>query len=179
MQHVPQQRLIEEVATDLKGKLTKPEWADYVKTGSHKQRPPLKDDWWYTRAAAVLRTVHLKGPIGVAKLRTKFGGAKNRGVKPDRFEKSGGSIIRHALQQLEHAGLIKQADRGVHKGRVTTPAGAALLVKAAKRVETLPSLTKKAPAEKAHAPKPAVAAPTPKKEKQDKPKAAAPEASEN
>lgn len=134
MYDVSQQALIEQVAKDLAKHLQKPEWADYVKTGVHKERPPTRDDWWQVRAAAVLRTVHLKGPIGVEKLRTKYGGLQNRGVKPSRFAKGSGSILRHILQQLETAGLIKQAEQGVHKGRVTTAKGASLLHAAAKKL---------------------------------------------
>ena len=115
--------------------IQKPEWADYVKTGVHKERPPSRDDWWYVRAAAVLRTVKLQGPIGVSKLRTKYGGLKNRGVKPEHFFKGSGSVLRHVLQQLEHAELVKQTEKGVHKGRMTTPKGDALLFAAAKRLE--------------------------------------------
>ncbi len=135
MYDVPQRELIEEVANQLKDIIQKPEWADYVKTGAHKERPPVRDDWWFVRAAAILRTVHLRGPIGVSKLRTKFGGRKNRGMRPEKFMKGSGSIIRHALQQLEQAGLVKQAEKGVHKGRVTTPKGDSLLFSAAKKLQ--------------------------------------------
>ena len=133
MKDISQQVLIEEVAKDLAKIIHKPEWADYVKTGVHKERPPTRDDWWYMRGAAVLRTVSEKGPIGVSKLRTKYGGLKNRGVAPSRFRKGSGSIIRHVLQQLETAELIKQAEKGVHKGRIVTPKGASLIFAAAKR----------------------------------------------
>ena len=133
MYDVSQQQLIEETAKDLAKAIQKPEWAEYVKTGVHKERPPTRDDWWYIRAAAILRTIQLKGPIGVSKLRTKFGGLKNRGVQPSIFRKGSGSIVRHILQQLETAELIKQAEKGVHKGRITTPKGTSLLYAAAKR----------------------------------------------
>jgi small subunit ribosomal protein S19e len=42
-----------------------PEWAAYVKTGVHKERPPVQQDWWYRRAAAVLCAVQKLGPVGV------------------------------------------------------------------------------------------------------------------
>lgn len=134
MYDVSQQQLIEEVAKDLKDVIHKPEWADYVKTGAHKERPPSRDDWWYVRVAAILRSVHVRGPIGVSKLRTKYGGRKQRGVKPEKFVRGGGSVIRNALQQLEQAELVKQAEKGVHKGRVVTPKGYSLLFVAAKRI---------------------------------------------
>jgi small subunit ribosomal protein S19e len=54
-----------------------PEWAIFVKTGVHKERPPIQEDWWQIRAADVLRTIERMGPIGTQKLRTKYGGKKN------------------------------------------------------------------------------------------------------
>lgn len=134
MYDIEPQTLIEEVGKDLKKVIQKPEWADYVKTGVHKERPPTQEDWWYLRAAAVLRSVAKLGPVGVSKLRTKYGGKKNRGVRPGKAMKGSGSVIRHVLQQLEQAELVKQEARGVHKGRVLTPKGVSLLHSAAKRV---------------------------------------------
>lgn len=128
--------LIEKVAQKLKEipEIQPTEWADFVKTGVHKERPPENGDWWYIRAAAILRSVYLLGPIGVSKLRTKYGGKKNRGVKPERFYKGSGNIIRTILQQLEAAELIKQGEIGVHKGRLVTPKGKSLLDKTATEV---------------------------------------------
>ncbi len=45
-------------------KIVAPEWASQVKTGTHRERPPVQDDWWHTRAASILRKVAIKGPIG-------------------------------------------------------------------------------------------------------------------
>ena len=125
----PVDQLIEKAASLLDIKM--PEWAAFVKTGAAKERPPIRDDWWKVRAASILRTVYLKGPIGVNKLRLKFGSKKNRGHKPSRFAKSGGKILRVALQQLEKAGLIEQKAVGVHKGRVVTNQGKSFMDKIA------------------------------------------------
>ena len=73
----------------------------------------------------------MKGPIGVAKLRKKYGGRKNRGHKPDAFRLASGNILRKVLQQLEKAGYIKFVEKEVHKGRVATPRGVSLLDKTA------------------------------------------------
>lgn len=108
-----------------------PEWAKFCKTGVHKERCPVQDDWWHIRAAAVLRSVYRLGPVGTEKLRTKYGGRKNRGVKPEHHKKGSGSVIRKILQQLENAKLIKQASVGVHKGRIVTKEGKQLLNKVA------------------------------------------------
>ncbi|HIJ11882.1 TPA: 30S ribosomal protein S19e [Candidatus Woesearchaeota archaeon] len=125
--------LINKVAVQLKQqKLVEPtEWSKFVKTGHHKQRLPDSPDWWYARSAAMLRAIARLGPIGTSKLRTKYGGKKNRGHKPEHVYRASGSIIRHILQQLEKSELIKQVAKGVHKGRVLTPKGISFLDKIA------------------------------------------------
>lgn len=130
---VPSNDLIKRLAAELKKtpEIKAPAWSVYAKTGMHKERPPRLPDWWHVRAAAVLRSIAKLGPVGVSKLRTKYGGKKNRGHKPGRFYKGSGNIIRKILQQLESAKLIKQTKIGVHKGRVLTPAGQSLLDKTA------------------------------------------------
>jgi len=127
--NVDPNQLIESAAEELKKieAIKPPAWALAVKTGVHKERPPVKSDWWYTRTAAVLRSVYILGPIGTSKLRTKYGGRKNRGYAPERFRKGSGAIIRKILQQLEKAGFVVQAQKGVHKGRVITPKGKSFL----------------------------------------------------
>ena len=117
--------LVEKASEELKKieTIKAPEWALFVKTGMHKERPPMKNDWWYVRTASVLRKVYVLGPIGVSKLRTKYGGKKNRGVKPEHFYKGSGSIIRKIIQQLEKEGFVKKDLKRVHKGRSITAKG--------------------------------------------------------
>ncbi|MBN2880654.1 30S ribosomal protein S19e [Candidatus Woesearchaeota archaeon] len=110
--------------------MQKPEWAVFVKTGSNKERAPLNADWWYFRAASVLRKVAIDGPIGVSKLRIKYGSRKRLGHAGSHFRKASGKIIRVILQQLETSGLIEKAEKGVHKGRVASPKGVSILDKA-------------------------------------------------
>ena len=125
--------LIARAAKQLKDEklVAAPEWSIYVKTGAHKERLPENQDWWYVRSAAILRKVAQLGPVGTSKLRVKYGGRKNRGHKPDKFVRSSGSVIRKSLQQLEASGLVKQTEKGVHKGRVLTPKGVSFLDKIA------------------------------------------------
>jgi small subunit ribosomal protein S19e len=123
-------KVIENLAKELKQIIKQPEWTPYVKTGMHKERPPLDKDWFFMRAASVMRAVAMKGPVGVSKLRNKYGGRKNRGVNTEHFYKGSGSIIRKALQELDKVGLTTQAEKGVHKGRVLTPKGQKMLAKA-------------------------------------------------
>ncbi len=124
--------LIAKVAQELKkSDIVHPaEWAKFVKTGISKQRPPVDEGWWYVRAASILRSVYKLGPIGVSKLRTKYGSKQNRGVRPEKFKDASGNIIRTILQQLEKEGLIVQ-NKDKRKGRVITPKGQSLLEKSA------------------------------------------------
>ncbi len=112
-----------------------PEWSKFAKTGMHRERLPENPDWWYLRSAAILRSIAKLGPVGTQKLRTKYGGRKsNRGYKPEHIYKGSGSVIRKILQQLEASGLIKQTQKGAHKGRVLTPKGISLLDKIAVQI---------------------------------------------
>ena len=105
----------------------KPEWIDFVKTSPHKERPNSEEDFWYKRAASILRQVYIRKIVGVEKLKTRYGGRKNRGAKPNKFIKSGGKIIRTLLQQAETAGLIEKSKIGKKSGRKLTQKGIDLL----------------------------------------------------
>lgn len=61
-------------------------------------------------------------------MRTRYGGRKDKGVKPPRFIRGGGKIIRVILQQSEAAGLLEKA-KGKRAGRQLTEKGKELLGK--------------------------------------------------
>lgn len=128
---VPRQELVERTAKALEKveAVSPPSWAKFVKTGHHKERPPTRNDWWRVRAASVLAKLADHSPVGVQKLRTWYGGKKNRGVKPERFYKASGNILRKILQQLEKAGFAKKVEKGLRKGRAITPQGLGFLDK--------------------------------------------------
>ena len=136
MYDVDAQELFVKRAVELKKipEIKAPSWAGFAKTGAHKERPPVDSDWWYIRTASVLRTVYRLGPVGVSKLRAKYGGKKNRGHKKEHFYKGSGNILRKALQQLEKAGFLKFAEKGAHKGRIATPKGKSFLDKIAAQI---------------------------------------------
>ncbi len=118
--------LIEKAAQELKkvDSMQMPKWALFVKTAHSKQRPPENQDWWYMRSASMLRKFYMmKGPVGVSKLRTKYGSKKNRGHQPEKRYAASGKIIRNIIQQLEKAGFIKQVEKKGHKGRIITAKG--------------------------------------------------------
>lgn len=130
---VPADRLIEALAEHLKKvpELEPPQWAPFVKTGSHAERPPQRSDWWYTRAASLLRKVYLHGPVGLEKLEIAYGGSKALAYYPKHHRNAGGSAIRNPLKELEAAELVTK--KGT-KGRVLTPKGVALLDKISKDI---------------------------------------------
>jgi len=84
-----------------------PEWAKFVKSSPSKERPIEDADFWYKRAASILRQIYKKRVVGVNRLRTKYGSKKNRGMKPERFVRAGGKIIRTILQQADKAGFTE------------------------------------------------------------------------
>ncbi len=131
---VPPDRLIMRLAEKLKSydQIKPPVWAYYSKTGVHKEKPPLDPNWWYVRAASILRKLYKSNePMGIETLRTIYGGRQDRGSAPEHFTKGSGSIVRKILQQLEAAGLVVKIPG---KGRTLSPAGRALLDKIAKEV---------------------------------------------
>jgi small subunit ribosomal protein S19e len=130
-------KLIAEAAKDLKEnlKLPRPEWAINAKTGANKERRPDSDDWWWVRAASILRKVYVDGPIGVQRLRVAYGGRKNRGHKPEEFRKASGKVIRTILVDLDKLGLTSK-DAKNKEGRTITPKGQAYLDGLAKKCQS-------------------------------------------
>ena len=96
-----------------------PEWVNYVKTGTAKERPSDDLNFWYKRSASILRQIYKKGIVGVNRLRTKYGSKKNRGYQPEEFRRAGGKIIRTILQQADKAGFTEIAKeiKGVRSKR--------------------------------------------------------------
>lgn len=84
-----------------------PEWSEFVKSGTAKERPIEDPDFWHKRAASILRQIYKKKILGVNRLKTKYGSKKNRGMKPEKFKKAGGKIIRIILQQADKAGFTE------------------------------------------------------------------------
>ncbi|MFH1592493.1 MAG: 30S ribosomal protein S19e [Candidatus Woesearchaeota archaeon] len=130
--------LIKKAAEELKKVevIKKPDWAKFVKTSAARERQPVDPDWWYIRAASILRKMYtFDRPIGTNKLKGFYGGRKNRGHKPERVYKGAGKIIRVILQQLEKAELIKPIKEGAHRGRRISNKGKSFLDKVMKNAK--------------------------------------------
>lgn len=126
--------LIERIAKELESKIAMPNWALYVKTGVGNERPPEQRDWFFIRAASLLRRIYLDGPVGVSRLRSYYGARKRRGHKPAHTRKASGKIIRTILQELEKINLIERTDKP-KKGRRITREGQRFLNKIAKEIK--------------------------------------------
>lgn len=133
IREVSKNEIIEELAGELKDKLNAPSWAAYVKTGSGRERPPIREDWWNVRAASILLKINENGPIGTSKLSLHYGNKKNRGMKPEEFRRGSRNIIRKILQQLESAKLVEQGKSGNHIGRIVTKEGIKIVNEAEKK----------------------------------------------
>jgi small subunit ribosomal protein S19e len=131
---VDQSELVKKTAEELKKRIDMPAWAKLVKTGVSRERPPENPDWWYMRAASILRKIYVAGPIGTSKLRTYYGGIHRRGHKPAHFANAAGKIIRVILQNLERAKLIENTTKP-KKGRAITAEGKRLLDRIAKQLK--------------------------------------------
>lgn len=138
---VPADMLIQRAAEKLKSyeECAPPDWAMYVKTGVHKERPPVQEDWWYHRLAAILRKVYMYGPIGTERLAAHFGGKVDRGSKPYRARKGSRSVIRRALIALEEIGMVERHGK---KGRKISPKGQSFLDNTAHEVAMSISLSR-------------------------------------
>jgi len=124
---VPSFPLIEKLAKYLKDnvdQITPPDWAPLAKTGSHVELPPQDPNWWYTRAASLLRKIYLYGPIGTQRLRYYYSGRKSRGVRPQHVRIGAGGNLRKIMQQLESAGLV---EKDKNNGRILSSEGRRLV----------------------------------------------------
>ena len=107
---------------------TAPDWVCFVKSGSGKVRPIDDEDFWYKRAASILRQIYKKNSVGVNRLRTRYGCKKDRGSKPEKFRRASGKIIRTILQQSDSAGFTEivkpiKGVKGKKPGRKLTEKG--------------------------------------------------------
>ena len=85
-----------------------PDWASFVKTGSHAEKPPQNSGWWHIRCASILRKIYFHGPLSINELRSMYGGAKPVGYGAAHHRDARGAIIRNAVHALEKLGYIEK-----------------------------------------------------------------------
>jgi len=123
--------LVSIAAEKLKEKgVVKPSYIDFVKSGAGRERLPEQRDFWYMRCSSLLRQVYINGPIGISRLRTRYGNRKGHTVSRHHHYDASGSIITDALGALEKLGYVKKSK----KGREITPAGKSFLDKIANEI---------------------------------------------
>ncbi|MCY0859429.1 MAG: 30S ribosomal protein S19e [Sulfolobaceae archaeon] len=126
---VPADILIKRLAEYLKNNVDSikpPEWTLFAKTASYNERvPDDPENWWYIRAASLMRKLYVKGPFGVETSRTIYSSSKRRGSRPPKTVKAPGHAARLIFQQLEKSGLVIKTKRG----RLLSSKGRALVDK--------------------------------------------------
>jgi len=125
---VPPDELIDGLAERLAEEFDQPDWAEFAKTGASKELPPEQENFWHRRAGSVLRKVAIDGPVGVERLSTEYGDAKQGTsrwrVAPDRRTDGSKNVLRTILQQLEDAGYVEDTNG---RGRRITGEGRSML----------------------------------------------------
>ena len=95
-------------------KVVLPKNVDIIKTCHGKQRTPSDRDWYYKRAASIVRRMVLAmnsgSRVGVRKLSSRYGCAKNRGSRPSKHVDGSKGIIRRIIQDLEKADWVVKED---------------------------------------------------------------------
>lgn len=107
-----------------------PAYAPFVKTVSSNFEPPKSFDWWYIRAASVLRKLAVKGCMGVTDLAYEYSGKRRRGRSREHFVLGARGHVRRILIQLEGAKLVEKQ----RCGRVLSKSGWELVVGVASEV---------------------------------------------
>jgi small subunit ribosomal protein S19e len=141
--NVPAPDFIQRLAKYIKDNIDQvqpPPWSQIAKTSSHTTRQPEDPEWWFIRAASIMRKIYIYGPIGTQQLRADYGGRTGGKVHREHVRQGSGSNIRKIMQQLETAGLI-EADK--NKGRIMTKDGRRTLDKLAAEIQE--ELEKKMP----------------------------------
>jgi len=127
----------DEFITKLADKLEKddniktPEANIFSRTSVSRENPPIQSNWWYIRCASILRKIYLNNVIGTEKLKSMYGGKRDRGSKKYKTRAGSGTVVRRALQQLEKSGYVTKV-KG--KGRTLTSKGRSFLDKLSKDI---------------------------------------------
>lgn len=99
-----------------------PEWHDIVKTGKAKELSPANPDWYYIRAASIIRKIYLKGGLGAGAFSTIYGSQDRRNNHRPHHAKASRGLIRHILKSLEKIDLIGTKEN-TQRGRYITSQG--------------------------------------------------------
>ena len=108
---VPTYKFINELAAFFKEKniIKLPKYAPLVKTSRANDCEPINPDYFYYKAAAIVRKLYATKSknVGVGSLRVMFSKKERRGSQPPKTFRAGGKIIREIVIQLKNADYIK------------------------------------------------------------------------
>eukprot|EP01038_Epipyxis_sp_PR26KG_P007492 gene7492-10208_t len=96
-------------------KFVVPKWADLVKTGVSKELAPYDPDWYFVRAAAIVRKIYLRQGTGVGALKKRFGGSYRRGSRPEIHRDAAGGLIRSIMITLDDLKITEKHPNGGRK----------------------------------------------------------------
>jgi len=107
----PANKLVNQVASFFKEKniIKIPKYASLVKTSRANDCEPINPDYFYYKAAAIVRKLYVTKSknVGVGSLRVMFSKKERRGSQPPKTFRAGGKIIREIVIQLKNAGYVK------------------------------------------------------------------------
>ena len=109
-----------------------------VKAGHGNDTHPVDADWLFHKAAAVARQIYISKSqdIGLGSLKAIFGRKKRGGVRPPKYVKAGGKVLREVVKQLKLNGYVDNyaTQEGSTFGLVLTKTGRSELDKIANRL---------------------------------------------
>ena len=111
----PANKLVNQVAAFFKEKniIKIPKYASLVKTSRANDCEPINPDYFYYKAAAIVRKLYATKSknVEVGSLRVMFSKKERRGSQPPKTFKAGGKIIREIVIQLKNADYVKNYER--------------------------------------------------------------------
>ena len=135
---VPSNKFINQLASFLKEKniIKIPKYAPLVKTSRANDCEPINPDYFYYKAAAIVRKLYLTKSknAGVGSLRVMFSKKERRGSQPPKTFRAGGKIIREIVIQLKNADYVKN-----HGGKEETYSGLYLTKKGRSELDKIAS----------------------------------------
>ena len=93
-------------------KFVVPKWADIVKTGVQRELAPYDPDWYFVRAASIVRKIYMRPGTGVGALQKRYGGAYRRGARPEIHRDSSSGVIRTILITLDELKITEKTAKG-------------------------------------------------------------------
>ncbi|KAL0229959.1 hypothetical protein PCE1_003523 [Barthelona sp. PCE] len=84
----------------------------YIKSAPGRELGPQDPDWFFKRAAAILRRVYIQPGIGLGGFAKYFGAKARNGHARNHGALAARGVIRRIIQNFEKAGLIEQSTKG-------------------------------------------------------------------